>query len=78
MISILTSAQLNLDPALAASLGSIAVLVLIALLMLKELASTAEGEWQAFGRFLNVAILPLLVAFCITVALRVVDVLNSH
>jgi hypothetical protein len=51
------------------------VVLLIALLVVKELVSTLEGPWERLGRYLNVVILPLLTVFGVSVALRVVDAL---
>jgi len=52
---------------------TLAIVLLIILLILKELGSTLEGRWQTLARLFNIAIIPLLVFFCITVALRLVD-----
>ncbi len=42
---------------------------LIALLVFKELASAmpAESRWRALGRYLNVAIAPLLMVFAVAI-----------
>jgi hypothetical protein len=77
MITTVSSFHLNLDPALYASLGAIAVLILIALLALKELVSTLEGRWQTLARYLNVPIVPLLVTFCVTVGIKISDALKK-
>jgi len=58
------------------TVGAIAPLLLIGLLVLKELTSTTEGKWRALGQFLNIAIGPLLVVFGINVAMRIADVLK--
>ncbi len=55
------------------SLSTLAILLLIILLILKELFSILEGRWQTLAHLLNIAIVPLLVFFCITVAIRLVD-----
>lgn len=61
---------------MAATLGLLAVLTLIALLVTKELASASENRrLQYLARALNVAILPLLVAFAAIVAVKVVEIL---
>ena len=52
---------------------TLAIVLLIILLILKELCSTLEGRWQTLVRLLNIAIVPLLVFFCITIVLRLVD-----
>lgn len=53
--------------------------VLITLLILKELVSAAQlpGRWKAWGRYLNIAIVPLLVIFLITVAIRIIAILPA-
>ena len=59
-----------------ASLGVIAVLLLISLVVAKSLASGTEGpRLQRFGRGLNVAIIPLLMVLGAIVAAKVVEVL---
>jgi hypothetical protein len=60
----------------AAVFGAIGVVVLIALLIAKELLSASENEKaQLLGRVTNVAINPLLFAFLIIVATKVLEVL---
>jgi hypothetical protein len=58
------------------TVNAIAPLLLIGLLVLKELTSTAEGRWGTLGQVLNIAIGPLFLVFCINVALRIADVLR--
>jgi len=77
MISTMTSVHLNLDPALSTTLSIIAVVLLMVILVIKELVSTQEGRWEVLGRYLNVAIIPLLFTFCIMVAVRVADALEK-
>lgn len=58
----------------AASLGVIAVLLLISLVVTKELTSDTDApRLQRFGRGLNVAIIPLLMVFTAIVAAKVVE-----
>jgi hypothetical protein len=52
------------------------MVLLLALVVLKELVSTSEGRWRALRRFLSVAIGLLFLIFCITMVMRVVDVLG--
>ncbi|MGB6837530.1 MAG: hypothetical protein WBF66_07495 [Dehalococcoidia bacterium] len=60
----------------ATSLGLIAVLTLISFLVARELASVTDApRLQRFGRGLNVAIIPLLMAFTAIVAAKVAEVL---
>ena len=61
---------------LAASLGLIAVLILISFLVAKELAgATDHPRLQRLSRFLNVAIIPLLMVFTTIVGVKVAEVL---
>jgi hypothetical protein len=78
MVSSITTATVSTvtsTAGFAASLGLIAVLTLISLLVAKELASASDERWQRFGRGLNVAIVPLLMVFTAIVAAKVVEVL---
>jgi hypothetical protein len=77
MVSTFTSLHLSMDPAMSAALAALATVLLIALLLVSELVSTMEGRRGLFGRYLNVAILPLLVAFGVTVVLRIADALKG-
>ena len=77
MISTTTYIHLSLDASLAATLSAITVVLLFGLLVFKELVSTKKGRWETLGRYLNVAILPLLFTFCIMVAIRVADALRQ-
>ena len=61
---------------IAGTLGLLAVLTLIGLLVTKELASAGESRrLQYLARALNVAILPLLVTFAAIVTVKVVEIL---
>ncbi len=61
---------------IAAGLGLIAVLALISFLVTKELSSAGDSpRLQRLSRYLNVAIVPLLVVFTSIVASRVAQVL---
>ena len=61
----------------AASLGLIVILTLLALLIQKELVTAvATPRARALGRVLNVAIVPLLMAFALIVVVRVAEVLH--
>jgi hypothetical protein len=77
MINTLTPVHLGLDPALSATLSVITIVFLFVILVFKELVSTKDGRWLILGRYLNVAIFPLLFCFCVIVAIRVADVLNK-
>lgn len=68
--------RIALVTALSTSLSTTTMLLLITFLVLKELASTLEGRWQVFGRFLSIAIVPLLITFFTTAAIRTIDILR--
>jgi hypothetical protein len=46
--------------------------LLLALLFQKELASVAEGRFQRLTKTLNIAIVPLLIAFALFVISKVI------
>lgn len=63
--------------ALAGSLALICVLTLVAMLIQKELTTTAESRLsRTLGRALNVGIVPLLIAFVLIVVVRVIETLK--
>jgi hypothetical protein len=74
MIRTVSSLALDLDP--ASSFASLSIVLLITLLMIKELALSREGTWQNVGRFVNVAILPLLFVFVSIMLVRIANILN--
>ncbi len=83
MITTVTTAALAglATPAVAVSLGAVAVISLIIFLIMKEL-STAELEsgkkspkLSSLASNLNVAILPLLMVFAVIVAVKVAEIL---
>jgi uncharacterized membrane protein len=62
---------------LAASLGLVAVLTLVVLLVQKELVTANAGpRANTFGQALNVAILPLLMAFALIAIANVAAILR--
>jgi len=63
--------------AMGATLGALAALLLILLLSAKEV-STADTRQRlvAFGRSLDVGILPLLMVFALIVAFKVLEVVG--
>jgi hypothetical protein len=74
MISSVTSATVSTitSAALAVSLGAVSVALVIAFLVVKELASNGDNpKLQTLSRTLNISIYPLLFAFAATVAQRV-------
>jgi hypothetical protein len=81
MISTVTTTTVSMitstTVALAASLGLIGILTLLSLLIQKELVTAVDSpRARAFGRVLNVAIVPLLMAFALVVVVRVAEVLR--
>ena len=79
MVSTVTSVTISTvtTVALSASLGLVAIVILLALLIQKELVSVAVGpKAKAFGRVLNTAIVPLLMVFAVTVVVKVLEVLG--
>jgi len=61
---------------LAAASALIGILVLLALLVQKELASVAGSRFRRLARMLNVGIAPLLIAFVLIVVSRVIEVIR--
>ena len=79
MISTVTFSTVTIaaTAAIAGSLALIVILVLLSLLIQKELATASDdSRMQRLSQVLNIAILPLLIAFFLIVVFRVVDVLN--
>jgi hypothetical protein len=55
----------------------VGVLVLLALLLLKELAvASADSRLHRLSRVLDISILPLLIAFFLVVIFKVIEVLS--
>ncbi len=60
-----------------ASFGMVAVIALIALLTIQELASASEGpRFRRFGQALNVGVIPLLMVFAAIVVTTIVEILR--
>ena len=78
MITTVTTTTTSvLTTAAAASLALIAILTLILLLIQKEIfGGRNERRAQRLSRTLNVAIVPLVIIFVLTVAFKVADVLR--
>ncbi len=79
MISTVTTSTVSTvtTAALAGSVALIGILVLLTLLIQKELTTSGEhGHLQKWGQRLNVAIVPLLIAFVLIVTFKVVEVLK--
>jgi hypothetical protein len=61
---------------LSVAIGVVAVLALIALLTTKELATAGQsGPAKLIAKFCDIGILPLAIAFGVTVAIKVVEIL---
>jgi len=79
MVSTVTTATVATltTVAIAGSLALIGIFTLLALLVQKELITSARGRFaHALGRVLNIGIVPLLIVFVLIVAVRVADALN--
>lgn len=75
VLDAITAAVTN--EALTGSAGTVALLVLLALLIQKEmLAASNHPRAGALGKALNVAIIPLLLLFVLTAIARVVSALE--
>lgn len=78
MISTVTSTTVSTitSVAMAATLGLVAVLLLVGFLVCKELAGSGQHpRLQLLSRVLNVAIYPLLAVFAVIVANRMAQLL---
>jgi hypothetical protein len=61
----------------AGSIALVGILVLLSLLIQKEISSALVGpHYRAWGKALNMAIAPLLVAFILVVITRVTEILR--
>lgn len=79
MVSTVTTATVSTvtTVVMAGSLGLVAVVTLLILLIQKELIAVSEGpRAKLLVRALNIAIAPLLMAFVLTMALKVMDILS--
>jgi hypothetical protein len=79
MISTVTTSTVSIltTPAMAGSLGLIAILILFALLLQKEVATASpDSRLRQLSRVLNMSIVPLVLAFILIVVYRVAEVLN--
>ena len=80
MISTVTTSVVTTvtTTAMAGSVALIGILVLLSLLVQKELASTSEGaRFKRLSRSLNLAIVPLLIVFFITVGVKIMEILKQ-
>jgi hypothetical protein len=59
------------DAAASFTLMVLSIILLVLLLVVKELALARGRQWKAFGRMLNVAIVPLVITFAVTVLVRI-------
>ena len=75
--TVTTTTTTVVTTAAAASLALIAILTLIALLIQKEIIGGLDSaRAQRISRALNIAIVPLVLVFVVTVAIKVADVLR--
>ena len=79
MVSTVTTATVSTvtTVVMAGSLGLVAVVTLLILLIQRELIVVSEGpRAKLLVRALNIAIAPLLMAFVLTMALKVMDIVG--
>ena len=79
MISTVTTSTVTTvtTVALAGSIALIGILILFGLLIQKEITTaSSERRLKKFGKALNIGIIPLLIAFILTVIYQVNNVLN--
>jgi hypothetical protein len=75
--TVTTTTTTVVTTAAAASLALIAILTLMLLLVQKEIISSLNGaRAQRLSRALNIAIVPLVLVFVVTVAFKLADVLR--
>ena len=77
MVTILTPPQLIGDQASSYSLLALGTVLLLLLLALRELAASAEGGWHGLARSLNVAIIPLLMVFFVSISVVIAHFVSS-
>lgn len=76
MISTVTTVTTVATLAMCATLGAFASALLIFLLATKEIVTAdARRSFKAFGRSLDIGILPLLLPFALIVFLKVLEIL---
>lgn len=72
-VSTITTATATLS-GLTGALALVAVLTLLALLVVKEVVAVRQDGWHMhFSRALNVAIVPMVIAFSMILVSRVAD-----
>jgi uncharacterized membrane protein required for colicin V production len=79
MVSTITSSTVSImtSATQAGSVALVGILVLLSLLIQKEISSARVGPYdRVWGKALNLAIAPLLVAFILVVITRVADILR--
>jgi hypothetical protein len=74
MSSTLTTAVMTAN--ISGTLAVIGVVLLVALLFQKEVASAAGSRFQKMTRILNISIIPLLIAFVLIVVSKVLEVIH--
>jgi hypothetical protein len=72
MVSILP-VDTNWDAAVSFALMVFSIILLVLLLVVKELALARGRRGRILGQMLNVAIVPLLISFCVTILVRILD-----
>ncbi len=78
MISTLTLSTVSaaINGSLSGIFASLGILLLLSLLCVKELASSAGTRFQSVSKVVNIAILPLLIAFVLIVVSQGIAVIG--
>jgi len=74
MISILPVST-TWDAVVSFVLMVLSIVLLVVLLVAKELALARGKGWRTLGQILNVAIVPLLITFSVTILIRILGTL---
>jgi hypothetical protein len=75
--TVTTSTVTTVTTALAGSVALVGILILFGLLVQKEVTTaSSENRLRKLGKALNIAIIPLLIAFLLMVIFRVAEVLK--
>ena len=77
MITTVTTVTTTIPEEIIAALSIACVATLILFLTIKELASARRSDtYTRIARFVNIGILPLVLVFAVTVAVKIIEVLT--
>lgn len=78
MISTVTSTTITtVTAAVFGGFGLLAVLMLLGMLISKEVVGASEEpRWQALGKALNIAVIPLLLGFLLIAVVKIIELLH--